>query len=108
MEAVAALNKAVPNLPTYDNGFVRQFLCQESSIDCWFEKCTECTGISVEKLKDAVGDIQLSTKVSWWVWRKNKQTKRVEKEKDNKKLSDLIAYIASISSHFLRHSFIKR
>lgn len=108
MEAVAALNKAVPNFPTYENGFVQQFLCQGSSMDCWFGNCTECAGISVDKLKDEVGDTQLSTNVSWMIWRKNKHSNRVEKEKENGKLSDLIAYIGSISSHFLRHSFVKR
>lgn len=108
MEAVAALNKAVPNVPGYEDGFVRQFLCQDSSMDCWFGKCAECNGISVDKLKDTVDETQLSTNVSWIVWRKNKKTNRVEKEKENGKAADLVAYIASIAPQFLRHSFIKR
>lgn len=108
MEAVNALNKAVPNIPAYEDGFVRQFLCQVSSKDCWFGECAECAGIPLDKLKDAVGEAQLSAKVSWIVWKKNIKTKRVEKEKENGKMTDLIAHIAAISEQFLKHSFIKR
>lgn len=104
MEAVAALNEAVPSVPGYDDGFVRQFLCQDSSMDCWYGKCAECNGISVDKLKDAVGETQLSPQISWMIWKKNKKTNRVEKEKENGKVTDLVAYIASISPQFLRHT----
>lgn len=107
MEAVTALNKSVPNVPGYDDGFVRQFLCQDSTMDCWLSKCTECHGVSIEKLKDAVGT-QSSSNVSWVVWKKNKDTKRVEKLKENGQVGDLIAHISAIAPQFLRHSFIKR
>lgn len=43
-----------------------------------------------------------------WYGKTIKKTNRVEKEKENGKAAELVAYIASIAPQFLRHSFIKR
>lgn len=108
MEAVSALHNIIPNLPNYDNGFVSQFLCKDSSMDCWFAKCTTCSGISVESLKGAVGNTSLRSSASWMVWEKNVQSKRIEKQKKYGTLANLIAHTVSLSTQFLKHSYIKR
>lgn len=108
IEAVSALHKLIPNVPSYNDGFVRQFLCENSKMDCWFSECNECLGISAESLKDAIGNTSLSSPVSWMVWKQNAHTKRIEKQKESKTLTDLIAHIAALSSQFLKHCFIKR
>lgn len=108
MEGVSALQKVAANVPRYDDGFVRQFLCQEASMDCWFGKCNKCSGISAESLKSAVGNVSLQSPVSWIVWGKNAQSKRIEKHKKKGTLESLIAHIAALSPQFLKHSYIKR
>lgn len=108
IEAVTALNKNIPSIPSYDNGFVQKFLCPVSSIDCWYESCNNCTGISVSKINDLAQDAALDSKVSWKIWKKSVEAKRVEKQEETGTLAELIAYTASLSSQFLRHSFNKR
>lgn len=41
-------------------------------------------------------------------WKKNVQANRTEKREERGTLSDLISHIASMSSHFLVHSYNKR
>lgn len=108
IEAVAALHSVVPSLPSYENGFVRQFLCEESTLDCWFGQCGQCSGISIDKLKEAVAETSLSSNASWKVWKKSVETKRIEKHEEKGNLSHLIAHLVAISPHFFKHSFIKR
>lgn len=108
IEAVTALNKNIPSIPSYDNGFVQKFLCPVSSIDCWYESCNNCTGISVSKINDLAQDAALDSKVSWKIWKKSVEAKRAEKQEETGTLAELIAYTASLSSQFLRHSFNKR
>lgn len=114
--AADALHKIAPNVPKYDDGFVAQFLCQQPSMDCWFSSCNKCSGITVKSLKDAVRDIPMSTNASWVVWNKyvpSTVTKQ-QKEKLSSRIeqretaADLIAHLAALSPHFLKHSFIKR
>lgn len=78
-EAAAALHSVVPSIPDYENGFVNGFLCEVASIDCWFLKCENCSGISVSKLNDLVGETSLDSAASWMVWKKDTKTKRIEK-----------------------------
>lgn len=108
IEAIVALHKYVPSLPDYDNGFVEQFLCDEPKKDCWFGRCDDCHGISIEKMNELIGDTPLNSNVSWMVWKKDKKTKRFEKVEENQKLSALLVHIVSISPQFLRHHFVKR
>lgn len=108
IEAVDALHKYVPSLPDYNNGFIRKFLCDESSMDCWFLKCENCTGITIEKLKAHFGNIPSNTNVKWMVWRKSVVSKRTEKCEEHGTLADLAAHVSALSAQFLRHSFVKR
>lgn len=89
-------------------GFVSQFVCDGSSMDCWFSKCSNCSGITASKLKDMIDGTPLDSEVSYNVWKKSHQNKRIERQKETGTLSDLIAYTAAISPQFLRHSFVKR
>lgn len=77
-EAVTALNKAVPNIPSYNDGFIHKFLCEVSSSDCWLLKCRNCSGISLIKLQDLIGEMAFDSKVEWMVWKWNTQTKTIE------------------------------
>lgn len=61
IDAVNALHKFVPDVPEYGNGFMQMFLCKDSSQDCWFGKCAECKGISIDKLREAIGDTPSDT-----------------------------------------------
>lgn len=108
IEAVLALHKNVPDLPDYNNGFVRKFLCEVASKDCWFGTCAICSGISVDKLKDMADVTQLGRNVSWSMWKKVLPANRVEKRTENGTLADLMAHIAALAPQFLKHSFIKR
>lgn len=108
IEAVAALHKCVPTLPDYKSGFIQLFLCKESSMDCWFSTCDICTGITIEKLKEQIGNVPLNTNARWMVWRKSTISKRIEKHEENGTLADLLAHLTVLSGPFLRHSFIKR
>lgn len=42
------------------------------------------------------------------VWEKNVQSKRIEKQKKYGTLANLIAHTVSLSTQFLKHSYIKR
>lgn len=108
IEAIDALHKNVPAVPKYNDGFVRQFLCEISSKDCWFAKCTLCSGISIDKLKDLVDKDQLKQNVSWIVWNKVAPSNRIEKQNKTRTLADLLAHIAAMAPQFLKHSYIKR
>lgn len=108
IEAVAALHKYVPSYPDYDGGFVRQFLCEVASMDCWFGKCNICSGIPIVKFRNSVDEAQLNGNVSWMMWKKVLPANRVEKRNENGTLADLIAHLAALVPHFLRHSYIKR
>lgn len=107
IQAVDSLNKIVPDLPTYKDGFVQKFLCEDASKDCWFGKCGNCKGISVDQLKNAIGNTSLDSAAKWMVWKKNVASKRFEKIEETGKLTHLIAHIAALSAQFLRHSYIK-
>lgn len=108
IEAVAALHKCVPTLPDYKNGFIQLFLCEGSSMNCWFSTCKNCTGITIEKLKEHFGNIPLNSNARWMVWRKSTVSKRTEKCEENGTLADLAIHLSALSPQFLRHSFIKR
>lgn len=108
IEAVYSLHKTVPDSPDYDHGFVQLFVCEGSPMDCWYGVCNECTGVTVPKLTDLIGDTLLDSDVSWMVWRKNTQANRVEKREETGTLATLIAHTAALSSQFLKHSFNKR
>lgn len=96
IQAVNAVNKVVPNIPDFENGFVAQFLCRDSLKDCWFGTCDNCSGISIDKLKSMIGETPLITSASWFVWIKStNSSSRVEKKQENKKLLDLIAHIVA-------------
>lgn len=105
---ITALHKFVPSVPAYDDGFVQQFLCKDSNIDCWFSKCNKCDGISIERLKESVNGIALNTPVTWMFWRKNDTSKRIEKYEEVGTLEDLLRHITELSPQFLRHSYVKR
>lgn len=107
IESIVALHKYVPNLPDYNNGFAEQFLCDQAKKACWFGRCNDCNGISIEKLTEMI-DTPFNTDVEWLVWKKNKKTKRVEQNKEKHKLSALLVHIVSISPQFLRHHYVKR
>lgn len=107
-EAVSALHKQIPTVPDYEHDFVRKFLCEESKIDCWFGKCSNCSGISVHAIRDLIGAIRLNSDAKWMVWKKNIKTNRIEKQEEKGKLVNLLAHLTSIAPHFLRHSYIKR
>lgn len=108
INAVDALHKYVSTLPDYKNGFVRHFLCEETSTDCWFMKCENCSGISISQLSDSFGDVRPDTMVKWMIWKKSTVTNRIERHNQVGKLTQLTAHIAAISPQFLRHSYIKR
>lgn len=108
IEAVDALHKYVPKSPKYKDGFVQQYLCEQTSIDCWLMKCKNCTGIHVAKISAFFGDVPLDTKVKWMVWKKNTHSKRIEKQEQGGKLTDLAAHISALSPQFLKHSYVKR
>lgn len=111
IEAVKSLSKLSPNIPDYANGFVQHFLCENSKDDCWFGKCDQCTGISVEKLAAFVkfyGKLPMNTSTSWYTWIKSQTSNRIEKKETSGTLDKLIVHIASISPQFLRHSIVKR
>lgn len=108
IDAVTALHKFVPSLPEYANGFIQQFLCGDSSKDCWFGSCKECTGISIDKLTELIGNIPLNTNVKWMVWSKSSTTKRIERNEMAGTLAEFASHIAALSPHFLRHSYVKR
>lgn len=106
--AVDALHKYVPNLPTYKDGFVRHFLCKETTVDCWFMKCENCSGISIERLNEFIGDVPLASDVKYPMWKKNAASNRVEKRVEDGKLVELLTHISGMSPHFLSHSYVKR
>lgn len=108
MQAVESLQKCIPSLPGYKNGFIQMFLCEESTMNCWFGKCNDCAGISIEKLKTYFDETQLQTNVKWIVWTKNSTTKRIEKKEKSGTLGGLATHISALSPQFLRHCFIKR
>lgn len=108
IEAIEALQKCIPDMPGYKNGFIQKFLCDNSTKSCWFGECRDCHGISVDNLRDCYGDTRLDSKASWIVWEKNDVAKRTEKKKKSGTLMDLTAHISAISTQFLRHSFCKR
>lgn len=108
IEAVDALQKAVPNLPGYKSGFIEQFLCDTLTKDCWFVKCRNCSGITIDKLKVFCGDIPPHSKTSWIVWKKSIVANRIEKQKETGTLINLMAHISALSAQFLRHSYVKR
>lgn len=74
MEAVNALNKIVPNVPSYENGFVAKFLCEEPSKDCWFGECNKCCGVTVDQLRTVIGEVSYDQSASWFLWEKDKKT----------------------------------
>lgn len=127
IDAVNALKKYVPNVRSYDNGFIQQFLCVESSMDCWYGQCDNCTGITVPKIIAFLGDTPLDLNVSWTEWKKtveqtatakkgtsqkenskSETTSRFQKKEETGPISELIAHISALSSQFLVHSFNKR
>lgn len=108
VEAVNVLHKNIPDLPSYEKGFVNEFLCEEPSKDCWFARCNKCSGITIDALKTKIGDIPFDKTVSWIEWTKNKVSNRVEKKEKDGKISALIAHVDALSPHFLKHSYIKR
>lgn len=122
IDAVNALHKYVPNVPNYDNGFIQQFLCVGSSMNCWYGQCDNCTGITVPKMLALIGDTPLNLNVSWTEWRKtgeknekakkenskDETAKRFQKKEETGSLSKLLAHIHALSSQFLVHSFNKR
>lgn len=108
IEAADAIHKYIPCLPNYDNGFVQQFLCTESTMDCWFGKCSQCSGVTVKRIAELAGAVNLRSEAKWMIWQKNKISNRIEKREECKRLLDLIAHIVALSPQFLKHSFIKR
>ena len=78
IEAVTALHRKVPNLPSYSDGFIQLFLCEISSIECWYGECRKCTGISVSKLKELIRNTSLDSRVSWILWKKSTEAKRIK------------------------------
>lgn len=106
--AVDALHKYLPNSPAYKNGFVRQFLCEDTVADCWLMKCESCTGISIGKLSAFVGDVPLDSAVKYPIWKKNAASNRFEKRIEDGKLVELLTHIAAMSTQFLKHSYVKR
>lgn len=108
MEAANALHKIVPGVPSYENGFVAEFLCEHPLKDCWFGRCNKCSGVTVDRLKVAIGDTPHDTSVSWFEWKKNLTANRIEKQKVDGSLSDLIAHVVALSPQFLKHSYVKR
>lgn len=108
IEAVAALHKCIPTLPDYKNDFIQLFLCGESNINCWFSKCANCYGLTIEKLKEHFDNITLNMNVRWMVWRKSTVSKRIEKCEENGTLADLATHVSALSPQFLRHRFVKR
>jgi len=108
IEAVNALHKKVPSLPSYDDGFVKMFLCRNSTMDCWYGNCENCDGISVNRLTEMIANVDLNTNAAWILWKKSVVAKRVEKHEETGTLLVLIAHISALSSQFLKHSFNKR
>lgn len=106
--AVNSLNCFVPVIPTYENNFIRQFLCEVQTSECWLSNCNHCNGISQERLNKSIGNTDLTIPVNWELWEKNSESKRIEKHKKNGTLIDLLNYIVNLSPQFLRHSFVKR
>lgn len=117
IQAVDALHKIVPDLPSYKEGFSQKNLCEIATKDCWIASALT---VSIDRLKDAVVNIPLNSAVKWMVWKKNidslnkngketatKSSKRIEKCEETGKLTDLLIHIAALSPQFLRHSFIK-
>jgi hypothetical protein len=108
IEAVSSLHHTVHSLPDYENGFVQLFVCEGSSMECWYGICKTCTGITVSKLKQLIGNSPLNSNVKWKVWKKNNEANRVEKLEECGTLDALIVHTSALSSQFLRHSFNKR
>lgn len=108
IEAVSALHSIIPSVPDYELGFVQKFLCEESNIDCWFGNCDDCEGITVPAFRSLFVTMNLTQEAKWMEWKKNANTNRTEKQEKKAKLTDLIAHITSMSTHFLRHSYVKR
>ena len=46
--------------------------------------------------------------MSWILWKKSTEAKRIKKEQESGTLAELIAHITALSSQFLRHSYNKR
>lgn len=106
--AVGALHKYVPSIPNYEDGFFRHFVCEVSSMECWYGRCDKCTGVTIPKLVALGNEVDFSMKVSWNVWKKNLRANRTVKHDENGTMKDLIAHIVALSPQFSIHSFNKR
>lgn len=71
-------------MPKYEDGFVCEFLCEESKIDCWFGQCNDCSGINVAGIHDLVDFalIRSRSEAKWMVWKKKATTNRIEKQEE--------------------------
>lgn len=105
---VEALHKYVPGIPSYQDDFLGYFLCEVSSMECWYGRCDKCTGVTIPKLVALGNEIDFAMPVSWNVWKKNLHDNRTEKHVENKTMADLIAHTVALSPQFLIHNFNKR
>ena len=72
MYAVEAMHKVEPDFPQYSREFPNQFVREESSMDCWMNKCLVCKDGSLFNAKygnSFVGDKQCS----WYTWDTDKE-----------------------------------
>lgn len=76
IQSVNALHKYVKNIPDYGSDFFKLFLCENSTKDCWFGNCTNCTGVSKVKIEELCNEnpSAINNFVKWFTWEKDKQT----------------------------------
>lgn len=70
--------------------------------------CRNCSGISIDRINELIGEISLDTEVKWVVWMESNVTNRIERNFEEGKLTALAAHISALSTQFLRHSYVKR
>lgn len=109
IEAVNSFQKYVINCPDYKHGFFESFLCTEITKNCWFSKCTDCSGVTKEKLINMIQNSPstIPSSVKWIKWEKSTTANRIEKIEKREEMSKLVDHIIELSPKFLKHKFIK-
>lgn len=110
IQCCSALNKYLPQFPTYGPEATQLLICDNPLEDCWFKTCKKCSiSIVNRKLQDFCKLKSVKSKrVVWKQWIKDEVTTRTQNVDVHGTMNDLMKHFIKIYPNFLAHCFVKR